>query len=220
MTPLKTTSLKCESPPGCNGTAILRKGVPTCQVYRILGRTCARTLNSSKMVWKLSSVRILPLRSGSLTSALGGHVDSTAARITASMTTWMPPCATSHALLDATRPAFTNATAEEHAAAMRTLDEITAHLDAEGWEAPVLVGSSGSGAMALWRIDLPRDEAEHIQRALAALAHLFTNDAVSTDAGVGNPARIARVPGTVNAKAPTPPDRPLTLATARPVSVP
>lgn len=123
--------------------------------------------------------------------------------------------------IDPKRPAFTNANAEEHAAAMRTLDEIKAHLHAEGWEAPVLAGSSGSGAMALWRIDLPRDEAEHIQRALAALAHLFTNDVVTIDTGVGNPARIARVPGTVNAKSPTPqPDRPWTLATAKPVGEP
>lgn len=117
--------------------------------------------------------------------------------------------------IDPRRPPHTNATEVEHALAVQTLRDVIADLDGIGWPEPILAGSSGSGAMALWRIDLPRSESASIEHVLSALAATFNTDYVSIDTGVANAARIVRVPGTVNAKAPTPQrDRPWALATA------
>lgn len=121
--------------------------------------------------------------------------------------------------LDPRRPVFTNATAAEHAAAMARLDDVTGHMSAEGWPLPVLAGSSGSGAMALYRIDLPPSEDGLVEATLQSLAALFDDDIVTVDTTVHNPARIARIPGTINAKSPTPQaDRPWTMASARAVA--
>lgn len=120
---------------------------------------------------------------------------------------------------DPVRPPYTNASQDEHAAALETLDHVIEYLRGEGWEPPVLAGSSGSGAMALWRIDLPPSEADAVKAVLDVLAAKFNSDRVTIDTSVANPARIVRVPGTVNAKSPTPqPDRPWTLATAKAVT--
>jgi hypothetical protein len=117
--------------------------------------------------------------------------------------------------IDPVRPPYTNATADEHALALATLHEVLAYLTGEGLEQPVLSGSSGSGALALFRVDLPPSDAPIMNDVLEALAHRFTTDRVKIDTSVNNPARLVRVPGTVNAKAPTPqPDRPWTLVTA------
>lgn len=121
--------------------------------------------------------------------------------------------------LDPSRPTLTNATEAEHTAAMERLQHIRAELRSEGWPEPVLAGGSGSGAMALYRVDLPPSEAELIEATLKALAARFDDDRVTVDTGVHNPARIVRIPGTVNAKSPTPqPDRPWSLATAKAVT--
>lgn len=121
--------------------------------------------------------------------------------------------------IDPVRPPYTNATETEHTAALATLEQVIEYLRGEGWEPPVLAGSSGSGAMALWRIDLPPSEADAVKAVLDVLAAKFNSDRVTIDTSVANPARIVRVPGTVNAKSPTPqPDRPWTLATAKAVT--
>ncbi len=121
--------------------------------------------------------------------------------------------------LDPVRPSLTNATEAEHAAAMARLDDVRAYMTANGWPDPVLAGSSGSGAMALYRIDLPPSEAGIVEYTLQALAAEFNDDRVTIDTGVSNPARIIRIPGTINAKSPTPqPDRPWTMATAKAVT--
>lgn len=121
--------------------------------------------------------------------------------------------------VDPVRPPYTNATEAEHAVALDTLHHVIEYLAGEGWEPPVLAGSSGSGAMGLWRIDLPPSEADAVEAVLRVLAAKFNTDRVTIDTSVANPARIVRVPGTVNAKAPTPQaDRPWTLATAKAVT--
>lgn len=121
--------------------------------------------------------------------------------------------------LDPERPTFTNATEAEHAAAMQRLETIRAELRSEGWPEPVLAGSSGSGAMALYRVDLPPSESGLIEATLKALAARYDDDRVTVDTGVHNPARICRIPGTINAKSPTPqPDRPWSMATAKAVT--
>lgn len=117
--------------------------------------------------------------------------------------------------IDPKRPPYTNATADENAVAMHTLVDVISYLESEGWEPPVLAGSSGSGAMALWRIDLPTSEVQPIERVVTAFSSMFSTDRLTVDIAVANPARMVRIPGTVNAKAPTPqPDRPWALATA------
>lgn len=121
--------------------------------------------------------------------------------------------------VDPVRPPYTNATHAEHAAALDTLDHVIEYLRGEGWEPPVLAGSSGSGALALWRIDLPPSDAGAVEAVLRVLAAKFSTDRVTIDTSVANPARIVRLPGTVNAKAPTPQaGRPWTLATAKAVT--
>lgn len=121
--------------------------------------------------------------------------------------------------LDPARESLTNATGTEHAEAISRLEDVRAHLHSEGWPLPVLAGSSGSGAMGLWRVDLPPSEAGLVEHTLKTLAALFDDGRVKVDTTVHNPARIVRIPGTINAKSPTPqPDRPWTLVTAKAVT--
>ena len=119
--------------------------------------------------------------------------------------------------IDAERPARINATPEEAAAAMVRTAAAAAWLGAElAFPEPLFHGTSGSGGMLLYRLDLPNDAAaeEQVRGCLAALAERFPADGVKIDTGVYNAARIFRVPGTVNAKSTTPqPDRPWSLVT-------
>ncbi len=112
--------------------------------------------------------------------------------------------------IDPVRPRFTCATDAEQEAAKARGNELSHFLMTDiRFPMPAWAGSSGSGATALWRIDLEPDEAPLVERALAGLSATFSDDKVHVDAGVGNPARSARIAGTVNAKSPTPqPDRP------------
>lgn len=130
--------------------------------------------------------------------------------------------------IDAERPSAINATPDEAAAAMARTAEAAAWLsDALGFPAPMFHGTSGSGGMLLYRLDLPnaysRDgkatdatvaATEQVQGCLAALSERFPADGVKIDTSVYNAARIFRVPGTVNAKSNTPqPDRPWSRVT-------
>ncbi len=119
--------------------------------------------------------------------------------------------------VDAERPSAINANREEIDAAMARTEDVAAWLDAEaGFGRPWFHGTSGSGGMLLYRIDLPNDDAstELLKGCLEALAAAFPADGVKIDTTVFNAARLFRVPGTVNAKSNTPqPDRPWTLVT-------
>jgi hypothetical protein len=119
--------------------------------------------------------------------------------------------------IDAERPARINATATESAKAMSRTAEAAGWLaDELGFGLPLFHGTSGSGGMLLYRLDLPNDAETTAQVAdcLTALACRFPADGVKIDTGVGNAARIFRIPGTVNAKSNTPqPDRPWSLVT-------
>jgi len=119
--------------------------------------------------------------------------------------------------IDPTRPRFTCATNAEQEAAKIRGNEIAHFLMSDlHFPMPAWVGSSGSGATALWQIDLPVEDASIVERCLAALSAMFTDEEVNVDSGVGNPARIARIAGTINAKSPTPqPDRPWRMATGK-----
>jgi hypothetical protein len=116
--------------------------------------------------------------------------------------------------VDAERPSGINATHEQVAAAMARTAEAVAWLGDAGFGRPWFHGTSGSGGMLLYRIDLPNDaeSAALLAGCLAALAERFPADGIKIDTGVFNAARLFRVPGTVNAKSTTPqPDRPWTL---------
>lgn len=119
--------------------------------------------------------------------------------------------------VDAERPSAINANQLEIDAAMARTADVVAWLDTEaGFGHPWFHGTSGSGGMLLYRIDLPNDDAsaELLAGCLKALAAIFPADGVKIDTGVFNAARLFRVPGTVNAKSSTPqPDRPWTLVT-------
>lgn len=117
--------------------------------------------------------------------------------------------------VDPVRPRLTCSTEEEHELAKARGNQIARFLiDDLGFPMPLVAGSSGSGASAIYRI--PNVESSVVERCLAALHSRFSDDRVTIDATVHNPARIARVFGTINAKSPTPqPDRPWRRAAGR-----
>ena len=119
--------------------------------------------------------------------------------------------------IDPVRASGINANADETAAAMERTTEAVGWLAEElEFPPPLFHGTSGSGGMLLYRIDLPNDDAAtaQVSACLSALSDSLSDGRVKIDTGVYNAARIFRVPGTVNAKSNTPqPDRPWTLVT-------
>lgn len=87
---------------------------------------------------------------------------------------------------------------EEHLAAIEKAKEIRNILTAEGWPLPILI-DSGNGAHLIYRIDLPTDDAGLVQKVLDTLGKA-SSKLVEIDASVFNPARIVRIPGTMNCK--------------------
>ena len=118
--------------------------------------------------------------------------------------------------LDPVRPTDTNATNAEREAARTRARQVLAYLRDLGWPDPVWAGSSGSGSLMLFRIDLPTTYSSLVQRALQGIADLFGDDVVNVDTGVFNLSRVFRLAGTVNAKAITPTsERPWRLASGK-----
>jgi len=97
----------------------------------------------------------------------------------------------------------------EHAAALEAADRLGRLTASLGWPAPV-VADSGNGAYLLFRVDLPNtpEGVKLIADVLRVLAARVDTDAVHLDTGVGNPARIVRVAGSINRKSPHAPERP------------
>lgn len=93
------------------------------------------------------------------------------------------------------------ATDEEHAAAIALAHEVRDALAAEGWPAPALV-DSGNGAALLYRVKLRADAKSDalVRGVLDALALRFDTETARVDKTVGNRARLARVPYTLNKK--------------------
>ena len=118
--------------------------------------------------------------------------------------------------LDPARPSDTNAIRQERNTARSRGEQLLTYLGELGWPDPVWGGSSGSGTLLLYRIDLPLSEAPLVQRALQGLNDLFGDDVVGIDPTTSNPGRLVRVGGTVNAKGITPTvERPWTVALGR-----
>ena len=86
----------------------------------------------------------------------------------------------------------------EHDLAIGKAKEIRDGLTSLGWPSPVLA-DSGNGAHLFYRVDLPADDGGLVQNALAVL-HTASDEHVEVDISVFNPARIVRVPGTMNRK--------------------
>ena len=95
---------------------------------------------------------------------------------------------------DPKRPAGISASDEEKARAHEQVRAIYYHLKEKGWPEPV-AADSGNGYHLEYRIDLPADD-DTVKRCLEALDQQFSDEAVSVDTTVFNPARIVKLYGT------------------------
>lgn len=86
----------------------------------------------------------------------------------------------------------------EHEAAIAKAKEIRDGLASMGWPSPILT-DSGNGAHLTYRIDIPADDGNLVQKAISAIAATSSKE-VDIDLSVFNPARIVRLPGTMNCK--------------------
>src|SRR5574344_389869 len=111
---------------------------------------------------------------------------------------------------DAVRKAKISSTDAEHEAALAKAREIRDGLTSLGWPMPVML-DSGNGAQMTYRIDLPADDGGLVQQAVTEIAKA-SSDAVKVDLTVYNPARIWRIPGTMNCKGDSIPARPHRMA--------
>ena len=111
---------------------------------------------------------------------------------------------------DAVRKAKISSTDAEHEAALTKAREISDGLSSLGWPLPVML-DSGNGAQLTYRIDVPADDGGLVQRVLGEIAKA-SSDTVKVDVTVFNPARIWRIPGTMNCKGDSIPVRPHRMA--------
>ena len=111
---------------------------------------------------------------------------------------------------DAVRKSNISSTDDEHAAALELAEQIRNGLASVGWPQPVML-DSGNGAQLLYRIDLPAKDDGLVQNVIASIAAAST-DQVHVDLTVFNPARIWRIPGTMNCKGDSIPTRPHRMA--------
>jgi hypothetical protein len=112
---------------------------------------------------------------------------------------------------DPKRPRGISSNDAEHERALERAKEIRAWLQKRGWPLP-LYADSGNGGHLLYRVDLPADDGELLERVLKSLAEQFNDDGVSVDRSVHNPARISKLYGTLACKGDELPDRPHRLA--------
>ena len=98
----------------------------------------------------------------------------------------------------------------EHESALDKAREIRDGLSSLGWPEPVLT-DSGNGAQLMYRIDLPADDGELVRRVIGEIAKA-SSEQVAIDTSVLNPARIWRLPGTMNCKGDSIPERPHRMA--------
>jgi hypothetical protein len=99
---------------------------------------------------------------------------------------------------DAKRPSGVSSTDEEHDNAQLKAMEIQEALSGCDWPEPIML-DSGNGAQLMYRIDLPSDDEGLVQKVIQTIAGA-SDDQVDIDLTVHNPARIWRIPGTMNCK--------------------
>lgn len=101
---------------------------------------------------------------------------------------------------DAEREAGISATENQKQAAVNLAYRVFQHLKtAEHWPDPLIV-DSGNGVHLWYRVDLPTSDAGLITRVLEALSFRFDEPGAKVDTVVGNPSRVARLPGTMARK--------------------
>ena len=117
---------------------------------------------------------------------------------------------------DPSRQKDSNSTDAELGMARDRALDLASRLDAIGWPAPSS-GTSGNGWHLAYRVRLPADEATASAFSLIyqELARHYSDDAVLFDSTVRNPARIWRLPGSINLKGPNTADRPQRRAITR-----
>lgn len=98
----------------------------------------------------------------------------------------------------------------EHESALAKAREIRDGLSSLGWPDPIMT-DSGNGAQLMYRIDLPADDGELVRRVIGEIAKA-SSEQVAIDTSVHNPARIWRIPGTMNCKGDSIPERPHRMA--------
>jgi putative DNA primase/helicase len=118
--------------------------------------------------------------------------------------------------VEAVRPKDTNATEAELTAARGEVAKIEAYLQAKGFRSPIVI-MSGNGWHLRYPIDVPASS-DLIPRVLEAIAKLVNPAIATVDTSVGNPGRVAKLPGTAARKAEATPERPHRMA--RLVTVP
>ena len=111
---------------------------------------------------------------------------------------------------DPRRAAGVSSSNAEHESALAKAREIRDGLSSLGWPKPVLT-DSGNGAQLMYRIDLPADDGELVRRVIDEIAKA-SSEQVAIDTSVHNPARIWRLPGTMNCKGDSIPERPHRMA--------
>lgn len=111
---------------------------------------------------------------------------------------------------DPDRKSGISSSEEEHEAALSLAREIRDGLASMGWPEPIML-DSGNGAQMLYRIDLPTKDDNLVQNAIISIAGA-SSDRVHVDTAVYNPARIWRIPGTMNCKGDSVPERPHRMA--------
>lgn len=111
--------------------------------------------------------------------------------------------------LDPTRPKGQSSTAQELAAAETRALGLVAKLAALGWPMP-LMAMSGNGWHLQYRTALPNnaETIEQLRLIYTGLAAEFSDDEVTFDRAVRNPARLCTLYGTVKRKGVDHPDRP------------
>ena len=101
---------------------------------------------------------------------------------------------------DPVRPdSYISATNEEHEMALRRARDIRNHLAKQGWPEPIYA-DSGNGGHLMYALSLPAEDEGLVQGCLTALALEFSDEQVTIDQTVYNPARIWKLYGTVARK--------------------
>ena len=111
---------------------------------------------------------------------------------------------------DPRRASGVSSSNSEHESALAKAREIRDGLSSLGWADPIMT-DSGNGAQLMYRIDLPVDDAELVRRVIGEIAKA-SSEQVAIDTSVHNPARIWRLPGTMNCKGDSIPERPHRMA--------
>ena len=111
---------------------------------------------------------------------------------------------------DPRRASGVSSSNSEHESALVKAREIRDGLSSLGWPDPIMT-DSGNGAQLMYRIDLPADDGELVRRVIGEIAKA-SSEQVAIDTSVHNPARIWRLPGTMNCKGDSIPERPHRMA--------